>query len=100
MISETVISGEKYMIKYKKFYNKDRGLLEPMLGKRAQRVQCPTCGSRDMKVSGSPDDPEEIFPYETVRCIRCGHITDWYEARKQFRYHYRDDCLEIERDIE
>lgn len=78
-------------ITYKEFYNKDRGLPEPVWGPKLKgewsSLQCPTCGSRNMYASASPDDPEEIFPNETVRCGACGHITDWYEAYKQRKYH-------------
>ena len=70
-------------IRYKEFYNKDRGLPEPKWGGDALTpLQCPTCGSIDMCYSGSPDDPEEILG-EAVRCRHCGYITDWYEAHKQ-----------------
>jgi len=74
-------------ITYKEFYNKDRGLPEPKWGSRMDNLQCPNCGSRDMYGSAHPDDPEEIFPYETVRCGHCGQITDWYEAFKQRKNH-------------
>ncbi len=68
-------------ITYKKFYNKKRGLPEPVWGCKEYNLQCPTCGSWNMQRSGSPDDPEEIL--EMVRCAHCGRITDWYEAYKQ-----------------
>ena len=68
-------------LRYKEFYNKDRGLPEPVWGERADGLQCPNCGSQEMYFSGSPDDPEEILG-ETVRCGHCGRITDWYEACK------------------
>lgn len=83
-------------IKYKEFYNKERGLPEPKWGDRVFMVQCPWCGSRDMRYSGSPDDPEEILR-DTVRCERCGHIADYYEAYKQWQNHPQDPLLEIER---
>jgi len=79
-------------IVFKEFYNIDRGLIEPKWGPEMSNVsriglQCPTCGSQDIYGSASPDDPEEIFPFEMARCGHCGHITDWYEACKQYRYH-------------
>jgi len=72
---------------YKEFYNKDRGLPEPIWGEKTKdykdtALQCPVCGSTDMHYSAHPDDPEEVFT-DTVRCKSCGHITDWYEAYKQ-----------------
>lgn len=72
---------------YKEFYNKGRGIPEPEWGTKLNLVQCSTCGSRDVYASAHPDDPEEIFGNETIRCGHCGHITDWYEARKQLLYH-------------
>ncbi len=76
-------------ITYKEFYNKDRGLPEPVWGAACARhitLQCPTCGSTNMYYSGSVDDPEEILG-EAVRCKNCGHITDHLEAYKQKRNH-------------
>lgn len=78
-------------IVYREFYNKDRGLPEPIWGEKTKEyggvsLQCPMCGSTDMYYSAHPDDPEEIFT-DTVRCEHCGHITDWYEAYKQGKYH-------------
>lgn len=90
-------------ITYKEFYNKDRGLPEPKWGPKMTEIspvfplQCPTCGSQDMYASGSSDDPEEIFPHETVRCKHCGRIADWYEARKQTVYHPTDAPREVVR---
>ena len=75
-------------IKYKEFYNKDRSLPEPKWGPFMTELQCPSCSSHDMYGSGHPDDPESVFPYETVRCETCGHITDWYEAREQWSNHF------------
>lgn len=83
-------------VTYKEFYNKDRGLPEPRWGPKMSELspsyplQCPCCGSQDMYGSGSSDDPEEIFPFETVRCGHCGIISDWYEALKQGRNHPTD----------
>ena len=78
-------------IRYKATYNKSRDLPEPKWGSSAEGLQCPTCGSRDMCYSGSPDDPEEIFGAAgDVRCRHCGHITDWYEAHKQRENHSTD----------
>lgn len=83
-------------LKYKKFYNKDRGLPEPVWGARAFGLQCPTCGSRDMYFSGSQDDPEEMFGAEgSVRCSHCGWMTDWYEAWKQKENHLADTIREV-----
>jgi len=65
---------------YKEFYNKDRGLPEPRWGQKMDNLMCSWCASLYLSASDHPDDPEEIFPYETVRCRNCGHITDWYEA--------------------
>lgn len=70
-------------IQYIRSYNEGRGLPEPHWGKELKGLQCPTCGSKRMCSSASPDDPEEIFPGETVRCLHCGHIIDWNEAHKQ-----------------
>jgi len=84
-------------ITYKEFYNKSRGLPEPVWGPPCLNnfaVQCPSCGSRDMHYSGSPDDPEEIL-METVRCKNCGHITDWYEAYKQITHHVTNTPREV-----
>ena len=74
-------------ISYKEFYNKDRGIPEPLWGSRCRpykRVQlkCPHCGSGDVFYSAHPDDPSEITR-ENVRCKSCGRITGWYEAYKQ-----------------
>ena len=80
-------------ITYRQFYNKDRGLPEPVWGREVEEpvVQCPTCGSTDMYYSGSPDDPEEVFKAGgCVRCKHCGHITDWFEALKQRENHPTD----------
>jgi len=84
-------------MEYKEMYNTDRGLPEPLWGEKMDNLQCPTCGSNDMYASASPDDPEEIFPYETVRCKHCGRITDWYEAYKQRELHPSDTMLEVVR---
>lgn len=75
---------------YKEFYNKDWGLPEPIWGQKCPeyagvKPQCPTCGSKEIHYSGSPDDPEEILQ-EMVRCKHCGCITDWYETYKQGKY--------------
>lgn len=83
------------VIRYKATYNKDRSLPEPKWGSKMAGLQCPTCGSQDMYGSGDPDDPEEVFPYETVRCSHCGHITDWYEAHKQRENHPTELPLEV-----
>lgn len=85
-------------ILYKEFYNKDRGLPEPRWGPPVHLVQCPTCGSRNMSLSASSDDPEEIIGYDTVRCRDCGRITDWYEAHKQRLYHPGDAVRQIIRE--
>ena len=69
---------------YKELYNEGRSLPEPKWGSLMVELQCPYCDSHDVYGSAHPDDPEEIFPYETVRCRNCGRITDWYEARKQW----------------
>jgi len=83
-------------ITYKEFYNKDRGLPEPIWGDRAEDLQCPWCGSQDMYFSGSPDDPEEIFGAAgDVRCKHCGHISDWYEAHKQRVFHPGEAIREV-----
>lgn len=84
---------------YKEFYNKDRGLPEPIWGSKAEEfkgvpLQCPNCGSLDMYYSASPDDPEEIFT-DTVRCKHCGSITDWYEAYSQRIHHPSDKPLKV-----
>ena len=84
-------------ITYKEFYNKDKGLPEPMWGRECSSittVQCPWCGSTNMHYSASPDDPEEILQ-DTVRCKNCGRISDWYEAYKQGRNHPTDAPREI-----
>ncbi len=85
-------------IQYKESYNKDRNLPEPEWGHPEPSTQCPTCGSTDMYASASPDDPTEIFDAESVRCGRCGHITDWYEAYKQRRNHPLDKPRNVVRD--
>ncbi len=80
-------------ITYKEFYNKDRGLPEPVWGNKVPgpAIQCPTCGSTDMYYSGSPDSPEEVIAAAgDVRCKHCGHITDWFEALKQREHHPTD----------
>ena len=86
-------------IVYKEFYNKDRGLPEPVWGSKCDtyggvQLQCPNCGSKQIYYSGSPDDPEEILS-ETVRCKLCGSITDWYEAYKQGKHHPTDKPLRV-----
>ncbi len=84
-------------ITYKEFYNKDKGLPEPVWGGECSidvMVQCPWCGSTDMYYSGSSDDPEEILR-DTVRCKNCGHISDWYEANKQRENHPTDTPRKI-----
>jgi DNA-directed RNA polymerase subunit RPC12/RpoP len=81
-------------IEYKHTYNEGRGLPEPLWGLLMSDIspkyplECPTCGSLRMFASAHPDDPEEIFPHETVRCRDCGHITDWREAFCQYREHH------------
>jgi hypothetical protein len=81
-------------IEYKATYNEGRGLPEPKWGPPMSEIspdypiQCPTCGSHNMHASAHPDDPDEIFPHETVRCRDCGRITDWYEARCSWAYPY------------
>lgn len=83
-------------ITYRRFYNKDRGLPEPIWGPKADNLQCPTCGSQDMYYSGSPDDPKEMFGAEgDVRCGHCGRITDWYEAHTQRENHPTDTPREV-----
>ena len=86
-------------ITYREFYNKDRGLPEPIWGPRCDKhagiqLQCPTCGSKEIYRSGHPDDPEEIL-WEAVRCKHCGRITDWYEAYKQGKYSPTDVVREV-----
>jgi len=81
-------------MKYKEFYNKDRGLPEPVWGKEAKNLQCPNCSSQELYFSGSSDDPEEILG-ETVRCKHCGRITDWYEAHKQRENHPTEEVREV-----
>lgn len=86
-------------ITYKEFYNKDRGLPEPVRGDSAIDLQCPTCSSREMYYSGSVDDPEEVFGAAgSVMCGHCGHITDCYEAYKQLVYHSTDVVREVVHD--
>ena len=72
--------------RYKSMYNKHRGLPEPECGSLVTeiRVQCPYCSSRIMYFSAHPDNPEEIIPYDMVRCAVCGHISDWYDAAKLY----------------
>lgn len=83
-------------IVYKEFYNKGRGLPEPVWGEPCPDVQCPTCGSMDMCYSGSEDDPEEVLGASgMVRCKHCGYITDWYEAHKQRENHPTDKPLRV-----
>lgn len=88
-------------IRYKEFYNTNRGIPEPKWGMKMEDkdypLQCPTCGSQNMFASASSDDPEEIFPNETVRCGHCGHITDWYEALTQRRNHPTEIPREVVR---
>jgi len=79
---------------FKEFYNKDRGLAEPVWGDKVAGIQCPTCGSRDMCYSGSPDDPEEILS-DNVRCMNCGRITDYYEAHERRLNHPTDKIREV-----
>lgn len=89
----------KFAIVYKEFYNKNRGLPEPIWGEKLPQsncdypCQCPTCGSPDMYYSGTPDNPEEVS--SDVRCGHCGHITDYYEAFKQRIYHSTDTLREV-----
>ena len=83
-------------IQYKSKYNEGRELAEPRWGRKLSLVKCPTCGSREMYASAHPDNPEEIISSEMVRCGSCGHITDWYEAHKQLRFHAGDTPREIE----
>ena len=80
-------------IAYKEFYNKGRGLPEPRWSSKVAGVQCPTCGSRDIYYSGTPDDPEMVL--SDVRCGHCGHITDWYEAHKHLENHSTDTPREV-----
>ncbi len=93
----------KPAIKYKEFYNKDRGLPEPKLGSIVPQsncdypLQCPTCCSANMYYSAHPDDPEEVFS-NTVRCENCGHITDWFEAYKQRENNPTDALREVIRE--
>jgi len=84
---DAVIDAEGLAIVYKEFYNKDRGMLEPVWGDPVEGLQCPTCGSQDMYASAHPNDPEEIIGNETVRCGHCGQITDYFEACKQRQTH-------------
>ncbi len=101
-VSQMLMAGKEYefvidttsAITYKEFYNKDRGLPEPKWGQKSHVLQCPNCGSQDMYYSGHPDDPEETLS-DTVRCGRCGSITDWYEARKQLLNHPTDTPREV-----
>jgi len=89
------------MIKYKATYNECRGLPEPKWGPLMPEIstgyplQCPTCGSHKMYASAHPDDPEEIFPQETVRCGDCGRITDWYEALSTYENDYTETPLPV-----
>lgn len=86
------------VLQFKEFYNKDRGLPEPIWGDKVEDVQCPTCGSQEMCYSGSPDDPEEMFGAGgDVRCRHCGYITDWYEAHEQKIHHSTDKVKEVMR---
>lgn len=84
-------------IEYKATYNEGRGLREPRWGRPMSEIspdypiQCPTCGSHNMRASAHPDDPEEILGCDTVRCVDCGHITDYYEAYKQFQFHRTEE---------
>ncbi|MCJ7760873.1 hypothetical protein MUP59_07020 [Candidatus Bathyarchaeota archaeon] len=89
-------------IVYKEFYNKDRGLPEPIWGKKTEKfegvsLQCPTCGSKDMYYSAHPDDPEEVLT-DNVRCKNCGHITDRYESYKQGLYHSTNAPMKVVRE--
>lgn len=84
------------VLRYREFYNKNRGLPEPKWGVRCPGLQCTWCNSQDMYFSGSPDDPEEIL-HETVRCGHCGRITDWYGAHKQRENHPTEIVLEVVR---
>lgn len=93
----------KQPIVFKEFYNKDRGLPEPIWGDKVPGpvVQCPTCGSTDMYYSGSPDDPEEVLVAAgDVRCKHCGHITDWFEALKQREHHPTDTPRDVIKPVE
>ncbi len=74
-------------ILYKRSYNDGKNMPEPMWGPPGSSLQCPTCGSVNMHASALPDDPTEIFGADTVRCLDCGHITDHYEAQKQWQNH-------------
>jgi len=91
----------KQPIIFKDFYNKDRELPEPLWGNKVEEadVQCPTCGSTSMCYSAHPDNPEEIFP-NTVRCMDCGRITDYYEAYKQKQNHPTDTPREVIKPVE
>ena len=82
-------------IEYKRSYNESMGLPEPKWGPKVNSIQCPNCGSQDMYLSASPDSPEEIIGYDTVRCKHCGAITDWYEAHKQRVNHPTDVPSEV-----
>lgn len=90
-------------IEYKSTYNESRGLSEPKWGQLMSEIspdyptQCPTCGSHNMYASAHPDDPEEIFLHETVRCGDCGHITDWYKALSAYEHHYTDTPIPVAR---
>jgi len=93
--------GLEQPIEYQEFYNKNRGLPEPIWGGKAKQykgisLQCPVCGSTDVYYSGDPDDPEEIFT-DSVRCKNCGRITDWYEAYTQGLYHHTEKPLMVVR---
>ena len=82
---------------YKEFYNKDRGLPEPMWGAKVSSddntvLQCPSCNSKDIYYTAHPDDPGEIFK-DTVRCKACGRITDWYSAYKNGLHHDTNSVL-------
>jgi len=88
-------------IEYKATYNEGRDLPEPKWGSPMTEIspdyllQCPTCCSHKMYASAHPDDPEEIFPNETVRCGDCGRITDWYEAHSQYEHHHTEEPMPV-----
>ena len=93
--------GGQMTIQYKATYNDGRGLPEPKWGPLMSEIspdyplQCPSCCSHNMRASAHPDDPTEIFGGETVRCVDCGHITDFYEAYKAYQLHYTDTLRQV-----
>lgn len=72
-------------MKFKLFYNKDRGLPEPLWGPRTKHLhRCPNCGGDDIHLSAHPDAPDDLLG-ESVRCGDCGSIEDSYEASVAYK---------------